>query len=187
VPRGCTEIEDFRDNERLRLSNHLTPRVKAVSSAKRVPFVRCTVQSSRSKRHSRPDVVAFENLKHIGERISNASKFQQWAFNKLQELTEYKPEEYGILVDEVKPQYTSQRCSHSECGFTHENNRDGDEFEFLKCGKELHADYNTARNAGWRLVQHWLKSGAGRANCQVALKSGMLNANGEFTSATSRG
>lgn len=38
-------------------------------------------------------------------------------------------------------------------------------------GKELHADYNAARNVGWRLVQHWLQSGAGRADCQVALNS----------------
>ena len=28
VPRGCTEIGDFRDDETLRVSNHLTPRVK---------------------------------------------------------------------------------------------------------------------------------------------------------------
>jgi IS605 OrfB family transposase len=133
------------------------------------------------------DAIAFENLKRIRERISNASKFQQWAFNKLQSLVEYKAEEYGILVDDVKPQYTSQRCSHSECGFTHEDNRDGDEFECLDCGKELHADYNAARNIGWRLVQHWLKSGAGRADCQVALKSGTLNANGEFSPTTSSG
>ena len=129
------------------------------------------------------DAIAFENLKHIRERISNASKFQQWAFNKLQSLVEYKAEEYGILVDDVKPQYTSQRCSHSECGFTHEDNRDGDEFECQKCGKQLHADYNAARNIAWRLVQHWLKSGAGRADCQVALKSGMVNANHEFSPA----
>ncbi|WP_090386064.1 RNA-guided endonuclease InsQ/TnpB family protein [Natronobacterium texcoconense] len=130
------------------------------------------------------DAIAFENLKHIRERISSASKFQQWAFNKLQSLVEYKAEEYGILVDDVKPQYTSQRCSHSECGFTHEDNRDGDEFECLNCGKELHADYNAARNIAWRLVQHWLKSGAGRADCQVALKSGTVNANGEFSPTT---
>jgi len=124
--------------------------------------------------------IAFENLKHIRERISNASKFQQWAFRELQRHVEYKAEEYGIDVDDVKPQYTSQRCSHSECGFTHEDNRDGDEFACLKCGKELHSDYNAARNVGWRLVQHWLKSGAERATGQLALKSGTVNANGRF-------
>ena len=124
--------------------------------------------------------IAFENLNHIRKRISNASKFQQWAFKELQRHVEYKAEEYGIDVDDVNPAYTSQRCSHGDCGFTHENNRDGDEFECLKCGKELHSDYNAAQNVGWRLVQHWLKSGAGRANSQVALKSGTVNANGRF-------
>ena len=124
--------------------------------------------------------IAFENMKHIRKRISNASKFQQWAFRELHRHVEYKAEEYGIDVDDVAPAYTSQRCSHGECGFTHEDNRDGDEFECLKCGKQLHSDYNAARNIGWRLVQHRLKSGAGRASSQVALKSGTLNANGRF-------
>ena len=124
--------------------------------------------------------IAFENLKHIRKRISNASKFQQWAFRELQRHVEYKAEEYGIDVDDVSPAYTSQQCSHGECGFTHEDNRDGDEFACLKCGKELHSDYNAARNVGWRLVQHWLKSGAERATSQLALKSGTLNANGRF-------
>ena len=132
-------------------------------------------------------VIAFENLKHIRKRISDASKFQQWAFRELQRHVEYKAEEYGIDVDDVAPAYTSQRCSHGECGFTHEDNRDGDEFECLNCGKELHADYNAARNIGWRLVQHWLKSGAGRATSQLALKSGTLNANGNYTPSALRG
>ncbi|WP_276260678.1 RNA-guided endonuclease InsQ/TnpB family protein [Haloglomus litoreum] len=133
------------------------------------------------------DALAFENLKQIRSRISNGKKFQQWAFNKLQEFVVYKAEEYGMLVDDVTPQYTSQRCSHSECGFTHEDNRDGNEFECMNCGKKLHADYNAARNVAWKLVQRWLKSGAGRANCQVALKSGTLNGNGDFSPTTSSG
>ena len=124
--------------------------------------------------------IAFENLKQIRDRISDGKKFQQWAFGELQRHVAYKAEEYGIEVDDVNPAYTSQQCSHSTCGFTHEDNRDGDEFECLKCGKQLHADYNAARNIGLRLVQHWLKSGAERATSQLALKSGTVNANGQF-------
>jgi IS605 OrfB family transposase len=131
--------------------------------------------------------IAFEDLTAIRERISSASKFQQWAFRTIQQYTEYNAEEHGILVATVAPAYTSQRCSHSTCGFTHEANREGEEFECLACGKELHADYNAARNIGWRLLQCWHTSGAGGADCQVALKSGTLNANGEFTPATATG
>jgi IS605 OrfB family transposase len=131
--------------------------------------------------------IAFENLTHIRKRISNASKFQQWAFKELQRHVEYKAEEHGIDVDDVNPAYTSQRCSHGECGFTHEDNRDGDEFECVKCGKRLHSDYNAARNIGWRLIQHWLTSGAGRATSQLALKSGTLNANGRLRPTALRG
>jgi putative transposase len=91
--------------------------------------------------------IAFEKLKHIRKRISNASKFQQWAFRRIQEYTEYKAAEYGIAVEKIAPQYTSQRCSHVDCSFTHENNRDGDEFVCRKCDREYHADYNAvARN-----------------------------------------
>ena len=128
--------------------------------------------------------IAFEDLTNICERISSASKFQQWAFRTIQQYTEYKAEEHGILVDTVDPAHTSQRCSHSTCGFTHEHNRDGDEFECLECGKKLHSDYNAARNIAWRLLQGWHTSGPGGADCQVALKSGTLNANGDYTPAT---
>lgn len=83
-------------------------------------------------------------------------------------------------VNDVNPAYTSRRCSYGECGFTHEETRDDDEFECLNCGKQLHGDYNAARNIGWRLIQHWLNSGAGRVTSQLALKSGTVNANGRF-------
>ena len=128
--------------------------------------------------------IAFENLEHIRERISNASKFQQWIFRCIQEYTEYKAAEYGIAVEKIAPQYTSQRCSHVDCSFTHKENRDGDEFCCLECGREYHADYNAAKNIARKLLQHWHKSGAGGANSHLALKSGSLNVNGVYTPTT---
>ena len=129
-------------------------------------------------------VIVFEDLEQIRERIPNASKFQQWAFRELKRQTTYKARGEGIAVESVHPAYTSQRCSHADCGFTHEDNRDGDEFACQKCGKELHADYNAARNIAHRYVQNRLKSGSGRATNHLALKSGTLNGNGDYTPST---
>lgn len=129
-------------------------------------------------------VIVFEDLEQIRDRISNASKFQQWAFRELRRQTEYKARAEGIAVESVHPAYTSQRCSHTECGFTHEDNRDGDKFTCQKCGKELHADYNAARNIAHRYVQNRLKSGSGRATHHLALKSGTLTENGEYSPST---
>jgi len=126
-------------------------------------------------------VIVFEDLEQIRERISKASKFQQWAFRELKRQTEYKARAEGIAVESVHPAYTSQRCSHSDCGFTHEDNRDGDDFACQKCGKELHSDYNAARNITHRYVQNRLKSGSGRATHHLALKSGTLNGNGDYS------
>ncbi len=129
-------------------------------------------------------VIVFEDLKQIRDRISNASKFQQWAFREVQRQTEYKACAEGIAVEIVGPAYTSQRCSHADCGFTHEDNRHGDEFVCQKCGKELHADYNAARNVAHRYVQTRLTSGSGRATNHLALKSGTLTGNGDYSPAT---
>jgi IS605 OrfB family transposase len=58
--------------------------------------------------------IAFEKLKHIRDRISNASKFQQWAFRRIQEYTEYKAAEHGIEVEkhctQVTPELTQVWC-----------------------------------------------------------------------------
>jgi putative transposase len=129
-------------------------------------------------------VIVFEDLKQIRKRISNASKFQQWAFRELKRQTEYKARTEGITVESVNPAYTSQRCSHTECGFTHEDNRDGEVFVCQQCGKELHSDYNAARNIAHRFIQNRLKSGSGGATHHLALKSGTLNGNGDYSPST---
>lgn len=122
--------------------------------------------------------IAFENLEGIRERISADKRFQQWAFNALQRQVEYKAEEFGIVVDRVKPQYTSQQCS--KCGCTLEENRDGQHFECLDCEYAANADYNAAKNIARKHALNLLrgqKSPEGGVFCQYALKSGTMTVN----------
>ncbi|MDG5776128.1 transposase [Haloarculaceae archaeon H-GB2-1] len=122
--------------------------------------------------------IAFENLEQIRDRISDGKKFQQWAFNALQTMVEYKAEAYGIVEETVSPQYTSQQCS--KCGCTLEENRDDQHFECLDCGYTANADYNAAKNVARKLalkLQRGQKTPAGGAFCQYALKSGTMTVN----------
>jgi IS605 OrfB family transposase len=128
--------------------------------------------------------IVFEDLENIRDRISNASKFQQWAFNELKRQVTYKAKQEGITVETVHPAYTSQRCAETGCGFTHEDNRDGDVFVCQKCGKELHSDYNAARNIADKYIQNRRKSGSGGATYHLALKSGTVNGNGDYSPST---
>ncbi|MFC7041676.1 RNA-guided endonuclease InsQ/TnpB family protein [Halonotius sp. GCM10025705] len=133
------------------------------------------------------DAIVLEDLDQIGERISNGKKFQQWAFREVGRQITYKAKAEGITVEVVNPAYTSQQCSHTECGFTHENNRNGDEFRCQKCGKELHSDYNAARNIAARYLRNWRKSGSEGATNHLALKSGTVNGSGDYTPTASSG
>jgi IS605 OrfB family transposase len=121
--------------------------------------------------------IAFENLTGIRDRMTNARKFHEWAFRRLYEYVAYKAEERGIAVEQVNPQYTSQRCS--SCGFTARENRSlQDSFCCQKCGYENHADYNAAKNVGLKLLRRNQTGADGGAPVGVRLNTGMLNANG---------
>lgn len=125
------------------------------------------------------DVIAFEDLKEIREDISNQKKFQQWAFRKIYEFVEYKAESEGIAVKQVSPKYTSQRCS--ECGHTTKGNRNGSKFECVNCRKNLHSDYNAAKNIGHKFLRSGQKFSGRKGYGQLALKSGTVNLNGDYT------
>ena len=130
------------------------------------------------------DGIMFENLDHIRENIANGSKFQQWTYAKFMELVKYKVESTELFVDTVNPAYTSQRCSR--CGFTHEDNRDDKEFECVDWGYAVNADYNAEKNVANRYcgyIHRGQKSRGGWATSQLALKSGVLNVNGDYTPA----
>jgi IS605 OrfB family transposase len=124
--------------------------------------------------------IAFENLTDIRDRMPGERMFHAWAFRQLYEYVEYKAEEYGIDAVQMNPRNTSRRCS--KCGHTAKNNRKcQDRFCCQECEYELHADYNAAKNIGFKRVRSGQKSPSGRANYQLALKSGILNANGSFS------
>jgi len=138
----------------------------------------------KAAKNANVDGIIFENLDHIRENIANGSKFQQWAYAKFVELLEYKIESTALFVDTVNPAYTSQRCSH--CGFTHDDNRDDKAFACQDCGYEVNADYNAAKNIANRYcgyIHRGQTSRGGWATSQLALKSGALNVNGEYTPA----
>ncbi|WP_226008221.1 RNA-guided endonuclease InsQ/TnpB family protein [Natrinema salinisoli] len=125
-------------------------------------------------------VIAFEDLTNIRER-TGASWGHKWAFARLYDYVEYKAEAYDIAVEQVTSENTSRRCSH--CGFTHPDNRDGEDFECLKCGYENHADYNAAKNIGLRYLRRTQTGSDGGAPLGVRLNSGMLNENGGYSPA----
>ncbi|QPV63627.1 transposase [Halosimplex litoreum] len=122
-------------------------------------------------------VIAFEDLTDIRER-TGASWGHKWAFDRLYEYVEYKAAEYGVDVEQVDPENTSLRCS--TCGCTDPDNRDGEDFECLKCSYENHADYNAAKNIGLRYLRRDQTGSGGGAPVGVCLNSGTLNVNGEY-------
>ena len=85
-------------------------------------------------------------------------------------------------MEQVEPNHTSTHCSRTDCGFTHEDNRDGEQFKCQKCGYEVNADYNGAKNIGLRYARkqtHRLRSsptsGSGDAEVDLRINGGMLN------------
>lgn len=149
--------------------------------------------------------VALERLTDIRERISDDKEYQQWFFKRIQKYVEYKLEPYGIAVDDVCANHTSQACSRTDCDCVSRSNRDGKSFECERCGYALDADLNAAKNIAYRYVREeirgesladgekWFdelcssgvsvghKSQPGRADCQLALKSGTITLDGNFT------
>jgi len=84
--------------------------------------------------------IVFEDLTDIRENVPQASWHHLWAFRRLYEYVAYKAREQGVETVQVDPRNTSKRCS--TCGFTHDDNRNGEDFECQDCGYQNHADYN---------------------------------------------
>ncbi|WP_049934474.1 RNA-guided endonuclease InsQ/TnpB family protein [Haloplanus natans] len=130
--------------------------------------------------------IAVERLTHIRERMDNRNdqvkrQMHNWAFRELQEMLTYKASEYGICVEQIPPAFTSQTCS--KCGHQSSTSRNSDRwFECTNCGYSVDGDYNASKNIGFKLLT--LPEGrrpSGLGDGHLALKSGTLNGNGEYT------
>jgi IS605 OrfB family transposase len=67
-----------------------------------------------------------------------------WNYNQLERFIRYKAEEVGKSMVIVPGRNTSITCSR--CGYRAKKNRHRHEFHCAKCGFQLHADLNAARN-----------------------------------------
>jgi putative transposase len=94
--------------------------------------------------------IVVENLTEIrtsGKRRGKQQRrqFHQWSFARLRALLTYKAEAKGCLVVGVDPRNTSKTCAR--CGYVHRSNRRSQaEFRCRRCGYQLNADLNGARN-----------------------------------------
>jgi len=83
--------------------------------------------------------------KPFDKRAKEQFVLRNWSYYELQSFITYKAEMAGIEVRKVNPAYTSQRCSC--CGNLEPGQRvDQAHFKCKKCGKEMNADFNAARN-----------------------------------------
>lgn len=94
------------------------------------------------------DVFALEDLtnirvqKRLGRNFNH--KLSNWNFSELEQILSYKAENVGKRVIKIDGRYTSQKCS--KCEHIERSNRKLSEFHCKKCGFQLHADLNAARN-----------------------------------------
>lgn len=131
-------LERLRESERnwVRTQNHLFSK-EVITFANKV--MASTINMER--------LTGFGKAK-TGE-VNEDKKFilRNWSYFELQNLIEYKAKMANIKVQYVNPAFTSQTCS--ECGQIGERNSTHFQCKNPECknfGKDIHADYNGARN-----------------------------------------
>ena len=85
-----------------------------------------------------------------------------WLYPTLQECVEETCKRRGVLVEQVSPTFTSQRCSH--CGWTRRANRKGESFQCKSCGFAADADWNASLNLSLYLVPLSGRERRGKSN-----------------------
>lgn len=87
----------------------------------------------------------YINIEDLSENSFDDKILRNWSYYQLQTFIEYKAKLNGIEVRKIDPVYTSQTCS--KCGNLEEGQRvTQSSFKCKKCGYEINADFNAARN-----------------------------------------
>ena len=93
-------------------------------------------------------VFVFDDLKDMRDSIDYGTRMNRrlhsLPFAALQNMVSYKPARDGIPSDEGDPEYTSQRCSRTECQHTERANRNKKRFNCQQCDFQDHADRKAA-------------------------------------------
>ena len=113
-------------------------RLKQLSGREHRWVNRALHQVSRVNSLQEGDTVVMEKLNGIGSRCrhrkSQRATFHSWAFNRLQQMVEYKCEKAVVYVE---PKHTSRRCPR--CGTINKRRR-------CVCGYQHNADYVASFN-----------------------------------------
>jgi putative transposase len=94
-----------------------------------------------------PEEIIIEHLNFTSPKLSKRLNRIISRFGKsiIKECLNSINEEYGIIISEINPAYTSQTCS--VCGYVDKENRESQsKFVCKYCNKKMHADVNASRN-----------------------------------------
>jgi len=120
-----------------------------------------TAKVNAGVRNFREYYAALQGVLDVGGPIARHKQYHS-AINRCHRTTPQRPRCGSCGCNQqVEPSHTSQRCSRTDCGFTHEDNRHEEQFKCQKCGYEVNADYNGAKNIGLRYARkrtHRLRS-----------------------------
>jgi len=90
------------------------------------------------------DRINIEKMKNLRYKSRTSRKLSHWTYTLIDKKIKSISEETGVLLNEIDPCYTSQRCSR--CGWTRRTNRNGKLFFCPACGNTCDADHNAAMN-----------------------------------------
>lgn len=88
--------------------------------------------------------IKIEKIRHLRTGRKRSRYLDSFVYHDFFGSLKLTAERRGVLVEEVAPAYTSQRCSC--CGWTRKRNRKGRRFECGVCGYAADADFNASLN-----------------------------------------